>query len=123
MSHRAAVPSRRRRNSPGPPAVRAIDGLSVGPLRIVIPRTVGDLVRWSRLLANCFDDYRPAAATGRGAIIGIEHQNALRYALELNPPTASGSPRNHLTDRDLFGAPLSRARSDIRAVRSSSSAT
>lgn len=70
-----------------PPAVRTMHGLSVGSLRLVIPRTAGDLVRWSRLLSNCLDDYGPAAATGRSTIIGVEHQNTLRYALELNPPT------------------------------------
>jgi hypothetical protein len=82
------------------PQVLALDGRSVGggggppprapALTFVVPRTAGDLERWSRLLRNCLDSYGPAAAAGASTIIGVERSGELRYALEL---TRSGIVR------------------------------
>lgn len=66
-----------------PPDVWAIDGLSLGTLRLVLPRTIGELSRWGQLLHNCLADYGPAAVGELSIIIGVEVQGQLRYALEL----------------------------------------
>ena len=68
--------------STGP--VRLLDGFQVGTLRIVVPRTCGDLQRWSRLLGNCLDTYGRAAAAGESTILGVERDGGLRYALEVD---------------------------------------
>ncbi len=68
-----------------PDAVRRIDGTTTGDLTFIVPRTAGDLDRWSRALSNCLDDYGPAVAAGRSTIIGVQHGGDLRYALEITP--------------------------------------
>lgn len=68
-----------------PADVVRVDGLAVGTLRLVLPRTVGDLVRWGALLHNCLADYGRSAASGHSVIIGVEQDGRLRYALELTP--------------------------------------
>ena len=65
------------------PAVRALDGQTVGDLTFVVPRTAGDLQRWGRLLSNCLGDFGAAVACGRSTIIGIERANALAFAVEV----------------------------------------
>lgn len=68
---------------PVPSWARQIDGHGFGDLRFVLPRTIGDLTRWSAALTNCLDTYGPAAVSGRSLIVGIERDRDLRYALEL----------------------------------------
>jgi hypothetical protein len=84
----------------------ALDGSTVGPLRLVLPRTCGDLTRWGRLLANCLGDYGPAAVMGRSAIVGVERDGALRYALEL---TAEGVVRQFVGAANRPPDPTDRA--------------
>lgn len=66
-------------------AVAGLDDTTIGDLRIVVPRTVADLLRWSRLLRNCLGDFGPAAVAGHSTLLGIERAGSLRYALELRP--------------------------------------
>ena len=68
---------------PRPPELAALHHLELDGLRIVVPRTVGDLQRWSRLLANCLHDYGPVVVAGRSAILGVERAGTLHYALEV----------------------------------------
>jgi len=68
-----------------PDAVRRFDGTTSGDLTFVVPRTAGDLQRWSRMLSNCLDGYAPAMAAGRTVILGVQRDGVLRYALEIAP--------------------------------------
>ncbi len=52
-------------------------------MRLVLPRTAGDLARWGRLLGNCLGDFAPSAARGRTLIVGVERANRLLYAVEV----------------------------------------
>lgn len=70
------------------PAERAIDGRTLHGLTLVLPRTVGDLRRWGRLLGNCLGDFGPAVAAGRSTIIGVQRGGRLAYAVELTPTGA-----------------------------------
>lgn len=65
------------------PAVRSLAGAQIGGLRLVLPRTVGDLKRWGRLLSNCLGDFGPDVCAGRSSIIGVERRRRLIYALEI----------------------------------------
>lgn len=69
-----------------PAAATALEGLSTGDLTVSIPRTAGDLVRWSRLLSNCLYDYGPMAAAGQTTILGLRRAGGLQYAVEVRPP-------------------------------------
>ena len=68
-----------------PRAFAALDGLQVGTLTLVLPRTVGDLSHWGRVLDNCLADFGPSVAAGRSVVVAIERDRQLRYALELTP--------------------------------------
>ena len=68
-----------------PSWVRNIDGATFGRFRVVLPRTCGDLVRWSKLLRNCLDTYCRAAAAGQSFLIGVEHEGILTYVVEVTP--------------------------------------
>ncbi len=68
-----------------PRTFAALDGLQVGTLTLVLPRTVGDLSHWGRVLDNCLADFGPSVAAGRSVIVAIERDRQLRYALELTP--------------------------------------
>ena len=70
---------------PLPAATRSLHGTAAGQLRLVLPRTAGDLGRWGRLLGNCLGDFAPSAASGRALIIGVERANRLLYAVEITP--------------------------------------
>ena len=70
---------------PLPAATRSLHGTAAGSLRLVLPRTAGDLGRWGRLLGNCLGDFAPSAASGRALIVGVERANRLLYAVEINP--------------------------------------
>jgi hypothetical protein len=63
----------------------AVDGRSEGSVTLVLPRTVGDLTRWGRLLSNCLGDFGPSVAARRSTIIGVQRANRLVYAVELTP--------------------------------------
>ena len=68
-----------------PSWVRNIDGATFGQFRVVLPRTCGDLVRWSKLLRNCLDTYCRAAAAGQSILIGVEREGILTYVVEVTP--------------------------------------
>lgn len=82
------VPSERRIAMPS--NIRALDGTACGDLVFVVPRTVGDLTRWGRLLSNCLGDFGPSVEAGRSVIIGVERERRLTYAIEI---TDSGNIR------------------------------
>ncbi len=75
------VPSARRIAMPA--NIRALDGTASGDLVFVVPRTVGDLTRWGRLLSNCLGDFGPSVDAGRSVIIGVERDRRLIYAIEI----------------------------------------
>lgn len=77
----ARVPSARRIAMPA--NIRALDGTASGDLVFVVPRTVGDLTRWGRLLSNCLGDFGPSVDAGRSVIIGVERDRRLTYAIEI----------------------------------------
>ncbi|MBS1849251.1 MAG: PcfJ domain-containing protein, partial [Actinobacteria bacterium] len=70
---------------PHPPSLRSIDGTTCGTFTLVLPRTCGDLIRWSRLLRNCLDTYTAAAVGGASHLIGVECDGSLRYVIEVTP--------------------------------------
>lgn len=67
------------------PAERALEGVTSGSVTLTVPRTVGDLERWGRLMSNCLGDFGPAVATGRSTIVGVLRTTRLTYAVELTP--------------------------------------
>lgn len=67
------------------PAARALDGHRIGNLLLALPHTVGDLVRWGRVLSNCLGDFGPAAVAGQAVIFGVHRSNRLVQAVELTP--------------------------------------
>lgn len=87
-----------------PASVRALDGHCVGDLAFVLPHTVGDLERWSRLLSNCLDDFGAAAVMGRSVLVGVLKSNRLTYAIELTPQGSirqfCGRANRRPTERD-----------------------
>lgn len=68
-----------------PAWLNGVDGSSTGAFTMVLPRTCGDLVRWSRAMANCIDTFRAAAVEGASHLVGITVQGRLRYVLEIDP--------------------------------------
>jgi hypothetical protein len=68
-----------------PPAVRSINGHSVGELRFLLPDVVGDLARWGRLLSNCLEDFGPSVAAGDSVVIGVLRDRQLVYVIEVTP--------------------------------------
>ncbi len=78
-----------------PSAVRAVDRLALrgGELRLVLPRTVGEIVEWGRRLRNCLGDYPAAAVSGQSVLLGVERSDRLVYCLEL---TSEGAIRQFL---------------------------
>lgn len=66
-----------------PRAVQSLDGLQVGELRFVVPRTVGDLTRWGSILSNCLGDFARHVIVGTCSIIGVERRRRLTYAVEV----------------------------------------
>lgn len=68
-----------------PAWLNGVDGSSTGSFTMVLPRTCGDLVRWSRAMANCIDTFRAAAVEGASHLVGIAVQGRLRYVLEIDP--------------------------------------
>jgi len=89
---------------PHRPEVTGLAGASSGDLHIVLPQTCGDLVRWSRILGNCLNDFGPAAVSGRSTILGIERNGELTYAVELRPANVvrqfTGRANRPPNDRD-----------------------
>ncbi|MGI8792298.1 MAG: PcfJ domain-containing protein [Acidimicrobiales bacterium] len=79
------------------PAMRAVDGLVVGTLRLVLPRTLNELTEWGSRLENCLGTYGAAAHSGRSRLIGIEHDDRLIGCIEINP---SGGVRQFLGQRN-----------------------
>ena len=67
------------------PAERSLEGVGSGVIALTVPRTVGDLVRWGRLMSNCLGDFGPAVVAGRSTIIGVVRNARLAYAVELTP--------------------------------------
>lgn len=72
------------------PDLQRLDGSVVSGLKLVLPRTAGDLDRWGRIMSNCLGDFASAAVTGRSVIIGVERANRLDFAVEM---TAAGTVR------------------------------
>lgn len=66
-----------------PPALRAVDGLEVGPHRIVLPRTADELIEWGMVLDNCLGGFRHAVAARRTTVLGLTHGGRLHYAVEV----------------------------------------
>jgi hypothetical protein len=76
-----------RADTPVPltPAERSLEGVGSGVITLTVPRTVGDLVRWGRLMSNCLGDFGPAVVAGRSTIVGVLRNARLAYAVELTP--------------------------------------
>lgn len=70
---------------PHPRWLVPVDRHEFGIYRFVLPRTAGDLTRWSNLLSNCLGDFRRAAMTCQSHIVGVERNGQLKYAIELTP--------------------------------------
>jgi hypothetical protein len=104
----AAVTVRADTALPLTPAERALEGVASGPLSLTVPRTVGDLVRWGRLMSNCLGDFGPAVVAGRSTIVGVQRDHRLHYAVEL---TAAGVIRQFCARANRPPSP-----SDRRAV-------
>ncbi len=89
---------------PTPHAVRALDGRRAGDLAFVVPRTVGDLERWGRLLSNCLADFASATVTGRSVLVGVLRASRLVYVIELTPTGSirqfCGRANRRPTERD-----------------------
>lgn len=66
-------------------------------LRLVLPRTTGELVAWGRRLHSCVGSFGPAVATGRSILFGVERDGTLRYCVELSP---DGMVRQFLGERN-----------------------
>ncbi len=66
-----------------PTPIAALNGMTIGDMRLVLPRTAGDLVRWGRILSNCLDSYDGDAVGGISYIIGIHRAQRLTYAVEV----------------------------------------
>lgn len=73
-------------NSPirHPRWLRPLNGTHSATFTYLLPRTCGDLVRWSRLLGNCLHTYRSAAVAGASHLVGIEAGGMLRYVIEID---------------------------------------
>ena len=56
---------------PYPASWRGVEGRAVVGLRVVLPATADDLVRWGQEMDNCLGAYRNAVATGRTRIMGL----------------------------------------------------
>lgn len=104
----AAVAVRADTALPLTPAERALEGVASGPLSLTVPRSVGDLVRWGRLMSNCLGDFGPAVVSGRSTIIGVQRDQRLVYAVEL---TSAGVVRQFCARANRPPSP-----SDRRAV-------
>lgn len=70
---------------PTPPVLRSARGQELGDLRLLVPRTVAELVDWGRRLSNCLGDFAPAVASGRSLLIGVQHHDRLVACVELDP--------------------------------------
>jgi hypothetical protein len=70
---------------PVPAPLVALDGLSVGDLRLVLPRTVAELSEWGRRLSNCLGTFGAAAISGRSWLVGIEKHGRLVACAEIHP--------------------------------------
>lgn len=66
------------------PDVAELAGLSMGTLRLELPRHQGELIAWSQVLRNCLDDFGPAISAGRSVVIGVRQDGMLVGALELD---------------------------------------
>lgn len=73
-----------------PANIRSLDGVLIGDLKFVLPRTIGDLAGWGRLMSNCLQTFGTAVIAGQSFIIGIEREGWLVYAIEI---TAAGNIR------------------------------
>lgn len=68
-----------------PSRLRSVDGLEVGPHRIVLPRTADELIEWGMVLDNCLGGFRHAVAGRRTHVLGLTQGGGLRYAVEVTP--------------------------------------
>lgn len=68
---------------PVTPALAEVHERAVGELTLVVPRTVGDLDRWGRMMSNCLGTYGPAVVSGQSTIIGVERAGTLTYVVEI----------------------------------------
>lgn len=69
-----------------PPATWALHGRLVSPsLRLVLPRTIGELDAWGRAMRNCLGSFAASAAAGQSVIIGVERNDSLAYCAEITP--------------------------------------
>ncbi|MEZ5311099.1 MAG: PcfJ domain-containing protein [Microthrixaceae bacterium] len=66
-----------------PTPIAALNGMAIADMRLVLPRTTGDLTRWGRILSNCLDSYDGDAVRGISYIIGIHRNQRLTYAVEV----------------------------------------
>jgi hypothetical protein len=68
------------------PEVWALHGTYASPtLRFVLPRSVGEVRHWGRILSNCLGTYSSAAQDGRSVLIGVERNDTLAYCTEWDP--------------------------------------
>lgn len=66
-----------------PALVRELQGVALGELQLVVPRTPAELRAWGRLLGNCLGDFGPAVASGRTTVVGVRQGGLFVAALEL----------------------------------------
>ncbi len=69
---------------PHPAWLRVLDGSSTHGFTFVLPRTCGDLTRWSRVMHNCLGNFDRAAMAGESHLIGVLVRGNLHYVIEVN---------------------------------------
>lgn len=66
-----------------PQTYSTLDGLLVGELCLLLPKTGKDLITWGDLLQNCLISRVQPATLGLSSIIGIFQGEQIKYALEI----------------------------------------
>jgi hypothetical protein len=70
-----------------PSPLRPIDGLTVGELRLIVPRSTTELRRWGDVLHNCLADYAGASSRGESWLVAIERDDRVIGCVEIVPTT------------------------------------
>jgi hypothetical protein len=88
-----------------PSALRPIDGLTVGGLRLIVPRSTNELRRWGDALHNCLADYAGASSRGESWLVAIERDDTVIGCVEIVPATRrirqALGPRNRPLPADV----------------------
>lgn len=89
-----------------PQPLRPIDGLTVGGVRLIVPRSANELRRWGDVLHNCLADYAGASSRGESWLVAIERDDTVIGCIEVTPATRrirqALGPRNRALPRDVL---------------------